>query len=85
MKIPQTDAAAFMVAGMFLFTGGIVQAPVGSGSGSGGAIGQGDPNIMRPENGQEVIPGGSGTIPEFNQSTPEVLTASQGRNLELAA
>ncbi|UVT20345.1 MAG: hypothetical protein H8K03_21690 [Nitrospira sp.] len=70
MKIPQTCASTLMVAGMLLFTGGTGQAQVGSGSGSGGAVGQGGPEIKRPGTGQEVTPGGPGTMPEFNQNLP---------------
>lgn len=69
MKIRRTSACLFIASGMLLFTGAALQAQVGSGSGSGGVVGQGGPNITRPGTGQEVTPGGSGTIPEFNQST----------------
>lgn len=48
---------------MLAFAEGEVQAQVGSGSGSGGAVGQGGPDITRPETG--------GRAPEDGTRSPD--------------
>lgn len=78
MTIRQKCIYMCIASGILLFTGGAVQAQVGSGSGSGGAIGQGGPEITKPGTGQSVTPGGSGPIPEFNQSTPGAPDSGTG-------
>ena len=64
MKIKRTSTCLWMVSGMLLFTGGALQAQVGGGSslgGSGGAVGQGSPDITRPGTGGDATRGGAGT------------------------
>lgn len=43
-----------MTSGILLFADGGLQAQLGSGSGSGGAVGQGGPEIIRPGNSKDV-------------------------------
>ena len=64
MKIKRTSTCLLMVSGMLLFIGGALQAQVGGGSslgGSGGAVGQGSPDITRPGTGGDATRGGAGT------------------------
>ena len=51
-----------------LFTGGPVQTQLGSGSGSGGAVGQGGPDITKPGKGGETNQEGSGTSDRSSES-----------------
>lgn len=63
MTIRHLCVSMLMGSWILLFADGAVQAQLGSGSGSGGAIGQGSPEITKPENdGDRERHDGSGTI-----------------------
>lgn len=48
-----------MASGILLSTDQELEAQLGSGSGSGGAVGQGGPEIMRPEKSSDATPEGT--------------------------
>lgn len=54
MTTRQACMYIIMAIGILVFTGEALQAQIGTGSGSGGAIGQGGPDITKPGKDGEV-------------------------------